>query len=73
MDFITELPKMPSGYDTILVVFEHLTKSSHFLPIKETEKMEKPARTYVKEIVQMHDIPTFINSDKDINFMSQFW
>lgn len=30
MDFITKLPKTPSGYDTIWVVVDRLTKSAHF-------------------------------------------
>lgn len=51
MDFITKLPKMPGGYDMIQVVIDHLTKSAYFLPIKETEKMEKLGMPYAKEIV----------------------
>ena len=38
MDFITKLPKTSSGYDTIWVIVDRLTKSAHFLPIKEKEK-----------------------------------
>ena len=34
MDFITKLPKTSSGYDTIWVIVDRLTKSAHFLPIK---------------------------------------
>ena len=48
MDFITKLPRTPCGYDTIWVVVDRLTKSAHFLPIKETDKMEKLTRTYLK-------------------------
>ncbi|GKB96339.1 putative reverse transcriptase domain-containing protein [Tanacetum coccineum] len=40
MDFITKLPKMSSGYDTIWVILDHLTKYAHFLPMKETDTME---------------------------------
>ena len=47
MDFITKLPKTTSGLDTIWVIVDRLTKSAHFLPIKETDKMEKLARTYI--------------------------
>ena len=41
MDFITKLPKCPSGYDTIWVIVDRLTKSTHFIPIKESFKMER--------------------------------
>nr|KAJ0192029.1 hypothetical protein LSAT_V11C800409330 [Lactuca sativa] len=36
MDFVTKLPRTPKGYDAIWVVVDRLTKSAHFLPIKET-------------------------------------
>ncbi|KAL4579714.1 hypothetical protein LXL04_015875 [Taraxacum kok-saghyz] len=54
MDFITKLPRTPAGFDAIWVVVDRLTKSAHFLPIKETDKMEKLTRTYLKEIVRLH-------------------
>ena len=31
MDFITKLPKMASGHDTIWVIVDRLTKSAHFI------------------------------------------
>lgn len=43
MDFITKLPKTAGGLNTIWVIVDRLTKSAHFLPIKETDKMEKLA------------------------------
>ncbi|GJV30723.1 putative reverse transcriptase domain-containing protein [Tanacetum coccineum] len=44
MDFVTKLPKTTSGQDTIWVIVDRLTKSAHFLPIKETDSMEKLTR-----------------------------
>ncbi|KAI3686845.1 hypothetical protein L1987_80534 [Smallanthus sonchifolius] len=38
MDFITKIPRTPSGHDTIWVIIDRLTKSAHFLAIKETDK-----------------------------------
>ncbi|GKB56938.1 putative reverse transcriptase domain-containing protein [Tanacetum coccineum] len=40
MDFVTKLPKTTCGQDTIWVIVDRLTKSAHFLPIKETDSME---------------------------------
>ncbi|GJX14558.1 putative reverse transcriptase domain-containing protein [Tanacetum coccineum] len=54
MDFITKLPKSSSGYDTIWVIVDRLTKSAHFLPIREDYKTEKLARIYTNEIVARH-------------------
>lgn len=73
MDFITKLPRTPSGYDAIWVIVDRLTKSAHFLPIKETDGMEKLARLYLKEIVCRHGVPISIISDRDSRFTSGFW
>ncbi|GJR35985.1 putative reverse transcriptase domain-containing protein [Tanacetum coccineum] len=45
------LPRTPSGYDSIWVIVDRLTKSAHFLPIKKTDSIEKLAQLYLKEIV----------------------
>ncbi|GJZ40487.1 putative reverse transcriptase domain-containing protein, partial [Tanacetum coccineum] len=39
----------PSGYDTIWVIVDRLTKSAIFTPMRETDSMEKLARMYLKE------------------------
>nr|GEW45522.1 putative reverse transcriptase domain-containing protein [Tanacetum cinerariifolium] len=41
MDFFTKLPKTTNGYDTIWVIVDRLTKSAHFLPMRENDPMEK--------------------------------
>nr|GEX45342.1 putative reverse transcriptase domain-containing protein [Tanacetum cinerariifolium] len=41
MDFVTKLLKTQSGNDTIWVVVDQLTKSAHFLPMKETGPIDK--------------------------------
>ncbi|XP_052623525.1 transposon Ty3-I Gag-Pol polyprotein isoform X1 [Lactuca sativa] len=73
MDFITRLPKTMGGLDSIWVIVNRLTKSAHFLPIKETDKMEKLTRTYIREIVRLHGVPLSIISDRDSRFTSRFW
>ncbi|GJU65277.1 putative reverse transcriptase domain-containing protein [Tanacetum coccineum] len=40
MDFVTKLPKTSSGHDKLWVIIDRLTKSAHFLPMKETDSME---------------------------------
>ncbi|GKD96874.1 putative reverse transcriptase domain-containing protein [Tanacetum coccineum] len=66
MDFITKLPKTAAGFDTIWVIVDRLTKSAHFLPIKETDQMEKLAKHYFKEIVSRHGVPTDGQSERTI-------
>ncbi|GJX89836.1 putative reverse transcriptase domain-containing protein [Tanacetum coccineum] len=50
MDFITKLPRTSSGYDTIWVIVNRLTKSAHFLPMRENDSMDKLTRLYLKEV-----------------------
>ena len=73
MDFITKLPRTSNGHDTIWVIVDHLTKSAHFIPIRETDDMETLARLYLKEIVSRHGVPISIISDRDCRFTSRFW
>ncbi|KAI3773629.1 hypothetical protein L1987_48159 [Smallanthus sonchifolius] len=47
MDYVTKLPRTSSGYDSIWVIVDRLTKSAHFIPIREDYKMEKLARLYI--------------------------
>ncbi|GJZ33717.1 putative reverse transcriptase domain-containing protein, partial [Tanacetum coccineum] len=48
MDFITKLPRTSSGYDSIWVIVDRLTKSAHFIPMNKKYKMEKLTRLYLK-------------------------
>nr|GEV51378.1 putative reverse transcriptase domain-containing protein [Tanacetum cinerariifolium] len=73
MDFITKLHKMTNGYDTIWVIVDRLTKSAHFLPMRENDPMEKLMRLYIKEVVTRHEVLVSIISDCDGRFTSLFW
>ncbi|GKD33266.1 putative reverse transcriptase domain-containing protein [Tanacetum coccineum] len=44
MDFVTKLPKTETGQDTIWVIVDRLTKSAHFLPMREDDTLEKLTR-----------------------------
>ncbi|GJY39739.1 retrotransposon protein, putative, ty3-gypsy subclass [Tanacetum coccineum] len=54
MDFVTKLPRTSSGHNTIWVIVDRLTKSAHFLPMREDYKIERLARLYLNEIVARH-------------------
>ncbi|GJY02330.1 reverse transcriptase domain-containing protein [Tanacetum coccineum] len=73
MDFITKLPRSKSGHDTIWVIVDRLTKSAHFLAIREDYSTEKLAKIYVDEIVARHGVPVSIISDRDGRFTSRCW
>ncbi|GJR72329.1 putative reverse transcriptase domain-containing protein [Tanacetum coccineum] len=73
MDFVTKLPRTQSGNDTIWVIVDRLTKSAHFLPMRENDPMDKLARLYLKEVVTRHGIPVSIIYDCDPRFALNFW
>nr|GEV73717.1 retrovirus-related Pol polyprotein from transposon 297 family [Tanacetum cinerariifolium] len=73
MDFITKLPKSSHGFDTIWVIVDRLTKSAHFLSIRENDLLDKLARLYLNKIVARHGIPVSIICDRDGRFISNFW
>ncbi|GJQ94063.1 putative reverse transcriptase domain-containing protein [Tanacetum coccineum] len=73
MDFVTKLPRTSSGHDTIWVIVDRLTKSAHFLPMREDYKMDRLARLYLNKIVARHGLPILIISDRDSQFTSRFW
>nr|GFA64329.1 putative reverse transcriptase domain-containing protein [Tanacetum cinerariifolium] len=72
MDFVTGLPRTPSGYDSIWVIMDRLTKSAHFFPKKRTNSIEKLVELYLKEIVCRHGVPVSFISDRDSLFTSRW-
>nr|GEW62002.1 putative reverse transcriptase domain-containing protein [Tanacetum cinerariifolium] len=70
---IKRYPKTSSGHDTIWVIVDRLTKFVYFLPIKETDTMERLTRLCLKEVVLRHRVSVFIISDRDSRFTSRFW
>ena len=72
MNFITQLSRMEKGYDAISVIMDRLTKSAHFLAIRESSSAEKLADVYLRYIVPRHEVPVSIVSDRDVRFTSRF-
>ncbi|GJZ24171.1 reverse transcriptase domain-containing protein, partial [Tanacetum coccineum] len=56
MDFVTKLPKMITGRDTIWVIIDRLTKFAYFLPMREDDSLEKLTRQYLKEAISRHEV-----------------
>lgn len=73
MEFITRLPKAHLGHDTIWVIVDRLTKSSHFLAIIMTDPLNKVARIYILEIIRLHGVPVIVVLNRDPRFISRFW
>ena len=73
MDFVFKLPPATQRHDSIWVVVDRLTKSAHFLPIREKLSPHKLAELFINNIVSLHGVPVSIISDRDPRFTSRFW
>jgi transposase InsO family protein len=73
MDFIMGLPRTQSGYDSIWVIMDQLTKVAHFIPVKTTYSGPQLVELYMSRIVCMHGVPKKIMSDRGTPFTSKFW
>ena len=51
------------GYDAIWVIVDRLTKSAHFLAIRNNYSLNRLAELYVDEIIKLHGVPVSIVSD----------
>ena len=51
---------------------DRLTKSAHFLPVTNSDSVEKLVELYVKEIVRLHGMPVSILLDRDPRVTSRF-
>ena len=73
MDFVFKLPSPVQRHDGIWVVVDRLTKSAHFLPIREKFSPKKLAELFMNHIVSLHGFLVSIISDRDPRFTSRFW
>jgi IS30 family transposase len=73
MDFIMGLPKTQSGYDSIWVIVDRLSKVAQLILVKTTYKGSKLAELYIARIVCLRGVPKKIVSDRGTQFTSKFW
>jgi hypothetical protein len=64
IDFIMDLPRTQSGYDSIWVIVDQLNKVPHFIPVKTTYSGPQLAELYMSRIVCLHGVPKKIVSDR---------
>jgi hypothetical protein len=62
IDFVEGLPRS-SGFNSILVVVDKLTKYAHFLPLSHPYTAAQVAQVYVDNIFKLHSMPAAIVSD----------
>ena len=72
MDFIEKLP-LSSGYDTILVIVDWLTKQSIFIPTVDTITAPMLAQLFILHVFSKHGVPSHVTSDHGSEFVSLFF
>jgi hypothetical protein len=72
MDFIISLPKTSKGLDSIWVIVDRLTKSAHFLPVRNDYKAAVYAKLYINRIISLHGVPKTFGPDRGTQFLSKF-
>jgi hypothetical protein len=73
IDFIMGMLRTQSGYDSIWVIVDRLTKVTHFILVKTTYIGPQLAELYMSRIVCLHEVPKKIVSDRGTQFTSRFW
>ena len=73
MDFVDGFPRSQKGNESVWVIVDRLTKSSHFVPIKEKRDAEYLSRKYIDQVVRYHGVLQHIVSGRDPLFASAFW
>jgi hypothetical protein len=61
------------GYNSIWVIVDRLTKSTHFIPASTTYRARQYTELYMSHIVRYHCIRKTIISDRGSIFVACFW
>ena len=72
MDFIEKLPSS-SGFDTILVIVNQLTKQAIFIPAYDTIMSADLACLFILHVFSKHGVPSHVTSDRGSEFVSNFF
>jgi hypothetical protein len=65
MDFVMGLPLTLHRHNVILVIVDKLTKSAHFIPVRDTYDVTDVAHVFISEVICLHGLPKKIILDKD--------
>ena len=72
MDFIKKILSS-SKFDTILVIVDRLTKQAIFIPAHDTITSTDLAHLFVLYVFSKHGIPSHVTSNRDSEFVSNFF
>jgi hypothetical protein len=72
-DFAGPFNTDESGSDSVWIIVDRFSKSSHFFPIKKKDSPETLARLFIARYIPLHGLPLVILSDRDLRFLALIW
>jgi len=72
MDFIEKLPSS-SGFNTILVIVDHLSKQAIFISTHDTITSAELAYLFIIYVFSKHGVLSYVMSDHGLEFVSHFF
>jgi hypothetical protein len=72
MNFAVGLPRTWSGYGSLWVIVDRLSKVAHFIHVKMTYAGPQLAELYSSRIVCFHEVPKRIVSARGTQFIFKF-
>ncbi|KAL3681508.1 hypothetical protein R1sor_024464 [Riccia sorocarpa] len=73
MDLVCELPTTSSGYDSIVVFVDKLSKMIHMCPTRKDVAAPELAQLYLQNVVKHHGLSRVLITDRGTQFTSLFW
>jgi hypothetical protein len=73
MDFIMGLPMTDCKCDSIWVIMDRLSKSTHFKSINTNYKVQRYVEIYIACMLCLHGVLNTIISDRGSQFVAHFW
>jgi hypothetical protein len=73
MDFIVGLPMIVRKFDSIWVIVDWFTKSTHLIPVNTHYDVQKYAKINVTRVLCLHGVLKMIISDRGSQFVTHFW
>src|SRR5260221_5860890 len=71
MDFIEQLPTL-EGHTAILVIVDHLTKQSLFIPTHDSIDLPELAQLFLTNVFSKHGTLSHVTSNRGTDFVSHF-
>ncbi|KAL3699316.1 hypothetical protein R1sor_017338 [Riccia sorocarpa] len=73
MDLVCELPMTKTGFDSIVVFVDKLSKMIHLCPTRKDVSAPELAQLYLRTVVRHHGLSQVIITDRGTQFTSLFW